>query len=1113
MIEPHIETQSDGICSLLLPYDFLKTPGTKYKQSSISFSINKSGIRYTKKGSQLKTSDYYSYLIACCTSLFYRYSGQKTIPLQLIIADYGFVYPGTTQIMLNTSGKDNFEALIAQIDQFIEINTSSKNVHKAKTFAYNQSDIPVAITLKDVAASNTDPSDWLDEIQKSISGQDVHNDLDILMTLTDHELMVRLVYNLALFQEGTIDRMTDSFKTLLSEADAGIFLCNLPLLAENEQHWLADMGKGEKMALPQSPVHVEIERHAMSHPDQIAVKYNDDTFTYEKLNRLANQLAHYIRQQGVRSGHRVVVFVEPGFDIIVTLLAIFKSGVVYVPLDPGYPSARINTILEDTAPSLIVTQSHLVGRLDTNEARVVAIDNLVDVLEKLPDENIPVDFKLQQTAYIYYTSGTTGKPKGIMATHANLLNYIWSAKVKYAFNSRDIMPAMARYTFSISMFELISPLAAGGTLQILDREHILDLESMMQTLQEVTVIHVGPSLLKNLVKYIQTNFTDYKIFANLRHLSSGGDMIPVELLQSLQQLFPGTELYVIYGCSEISCMGCTWFVDPDQQIVKTFVGTPMANTQMVVVDDYDNLVPAGVTGDVCFAGEGIVRGYLNQDKLTSEKFYQRNGLRYYRTGDRGRWSYQGQLELLGRRDFQVKLRGMRIELGEIEYHLRNAKGVIDGVVSMKKLRTIDNVLIAYYVTDSQVPVSSDDIRIHMRQQVPDYMVPGYYIKLDSLPLNHNMKVDRNALPEPDLAGYVGGLSPKTETEIKLAELWSRLLGHNHILLEDNFFEIGGHSLLAMSMIGELKKSLGITLSGLDILRESLGVLASICDAQLGINHSSEHIQSVIKTIPPVEHFFFGKDNFLYGIHHHPMSKQPESAVLICPPVGNDYRRCHFLLNNLANHLASLGIHVLRFDYFGTSNSLGSDRDASLAHWYQDQQQALEELQTRSQNCSVTVLGVRMGATLAVKLMTNKNISKLVLWDPIVDGESHYKESLDMHTKNTNKLRILNNFRQQKFIAAAKQLLGFTYSDIAINELKAINIAKTDDQFPLPIHWLAIDNIDSQQRTFANMALPVDSKFEVLDTSCDWYAPSKLNDAITDSSIINKILKILLKIHS
>jgi len=348
-------------------------------------------------------------------------------------------------------------------------------------------------------------------------------------------------------------------------------IAKLPLLAPSETAWLDTISYGRRRPLTNALVHQSIELQAARTPTLTAVRYRDLELTYDQLNRRANQLAHHLAARGLGADARIVVCVEPSFDIAIALVGILKAGAIYIPLDPTYPAPRIRAILDDTRPDLIISNGYLIERLGLGE-RALALD--ANLLATYPDRNPDFEIEPSRTAYVYYTSGTTGKPKGILASHANLKTYIEVARERYAIDSRDVMPAIARFSFSISMFELMSPLVAGGTLLVLDRNHVLDPEALAHTLADVTFFHAGPSLLKHLLPYIERNYPEVSVFDRVRHASSGGDMIPPEILESLKRIFRHAEVFVIYGCTEISCMGCTYPVSRDAVVDKTYVGRP-----------------------------------------------------------------------------------------------------------------------------------------------------------------------------------------------------------------------------------------------------------------------------------------------------------------------------------------------------------------------------------------------------------------------------------------------------------------------------------------------------------------------------------------------------------
>ena len=564
---------------------------------------------------------------------------------------------------------------------------------------------------------------------------------------------------------------------------------------------------------PQIPIYQSIEGHAIQQPDAIALTFKKQRLTYLELNLRANQLAHYLNSVGVGAEVRVAVCLQPSLEIAISLLGILKAGGVYVPLDPTYPADRLTVILADTQPHVLLTQSHLLPNLPELAEYTFCFDQDWQTIQHLPTHNPENEIYPDQTAYVIYTSGTTGQPKGVMTSHSNLVNYISVAQERFGFDRHDTMPAIARFTFSITMFELLLPLFIGGTLVILEREHILDCKRMIQTLEQVTVVHMSPSLMRNLLAYIKDNNLDIQKFHGLRHVSSGGDMVPAELLETMKDVFENAEIHVIYGCSEVSCMGCSYPVVRDQ-VITNRVGKPFNNVSVRLYDSGQNLVPVGITGEIYISGAGVTKGYLNRQDLTQENFVTINGQRFYRTGDLGRLHADGNLEILGRADFQIKLRGIRIELGEIESTLRQSPGVREGVVVAGKLGSSEKSLVAYVVLDQSQNPTIMDIRRFLQTKLPDYMVPAAFVVLEAMPLNLNQKVDRRALPLPtseNLAGFEMFVPPRDEWEQQLTRIWEEVLGIQPIGIKNNFFELGGDSLLAVQILTQIERQFGRSL--------------------------------------------------------------------------------------------------------------------------------------------------------------------------------------------------------------------------------------------------------------------------------------------------------------
>jgi len=834
-------------------------------------------------------------------------------------------------------------------------------------------------------------------------------------------------------------------------------------------------------------LHRVVAQHAVATPDAIAARYRDRSLTYRQLDRWSNQMARALVARGARAEARIAVCVEPGFDILVALLGILASGAVYVPIDPTYPAARIRAILDDTQPTLIISRAHLIERLALTDFPTLSLDDAA-ALDALDDTQFQVAIDPSQTAYIYYTSGTTGRPKGVMASHANLIAYIQVALDRYDIDHHDIIPAIARFSFSISMFELMSPLVAGGTVIILDRDHVLDPVRMAKTLGEVTFFHAGPSLLKHLLPYLGHHAID---LANVRHASSGGDMIAPELLETLKQVFVCAEVFVIYGCSEISCMGCTYPVPRNAIVTRTYVGRPFDNVDVRVLDAALQPVPIGVKGEIVFSGVGVVKGYWHRDDLTAEKFVMLDGKRCYRTGDVGRFHDDGWLEMLGRNDFQIKVRGMRIELAEVEYHLRRAPHVQDAAVMARDSANGDKVMAGYVVFDTALAdrtAALAEVRRYMVDQLPDYMVPSAYVELERLPLNHNMKLDRNSLPEPGRADQRFGAdkrSAETKTESYFAALWMKMFRIDFVGLDDNFFELGGDSLRAMELIVEVDRDLHVGLEGMDVLRESLEVLAAICDRRLG--RPAKPARTTAGTTTAIEPFY--RDG-LYCVLH--LAAHPSGhAALICAPLGQESVRAHFVLTRLAKLLAGRGTSVLLFDYYGCGDSLGEDVDGTCARWRRDITTAKGELVRRTCATRVTAIGVRLGATLLSN--ARLDVARLVVWDPIVEGSAYYAELADLHRRCVRGLQHLRLGRPPQRLLGAEELLGATYSDAMLRELRALRLVRS----AVPLRWLATHDAARQRASFKALG---GDRLEMLDVDCAWADLTRSEDLLADNGI-------------
>ena len=872
--------------------------------------------------------------------------------------------------------------------------------------------------------------------------------------------------------------------------------------------------------LPVAFIHELVERRVVEAPTAVAVEFQGRTLTYGELNRRANRVAHELLRRGVGGGCRVVVCVEPSFDVVIALLGIWKAGAAYVPLDPNYPPPRLRAILDDTRPEVVLTQRHLPARLELQDTPWLALEELGPSAGERW-ENPAVEVEPDQLASVFYTSGTTGTPKGVMASHANLIHYVTSAVRRYGIGPEDVIPAVARFSFSISLFELLTPLVAGGSLLVLEREHVLDPARMAQTLERLTLIHAGPSLWKGLIRQLARPATRTDAFARVRHVSSGGDMVPPEVVEGLKEIFRNAEVFVIYGCSEISCMGCTYAVPRDRRVTTTFVGHPFENVTLRVLDASGKAAPAGVVGEIHFAGAGVTLGYLNRPELTDEQFRTLEGRRFYRTGDRGRLHPDGTLEILGRSDSQVKIRGMRVELAEVDLELRRAPGVRDAVATAKTAPDGEKMLVAYVVPESAGDGPAERagrlaaVRRHLLAHLPDYAVPSVYVELERLPVNHNLKLDRRALPEPSEAD-LRALSnpslraPRTATERGLAELFRRQLGVTEIGLDDNFFELGGHSLSAVELCRAAEAELGASLDGIELLREPLEILAQSLDRRLGRTPVSLDLrQRAAAPEESVELFHFGPANDLYGVLHG-VPSEATHAVLLCGPLGQEQVRSRFVLTRLAKALAREGTPTLYFDYFGCGDSLGEAAEAPAGRWQDDIVAAYDELVQRTGTTHVTAVGVRLGALLLCDAAERLELAKLVLWDPVCDGREHFSELRAMQRRFMKSIADLRfwNFGAER--PPANELLGTHYSEAIVSELSGLSLPPLLAARRVPTRWLATRQLEHELGLLRGLGAPGDCRAECVELDCGWHDVAELEDIIPDVGLSRALAKMVLE---
>jgi amino acid adenylation domain-containing protein len=728
-------------------------------------------------------------------------------------------------------------------------------------------------------------------------------DMHLLCAVGEHTVECTLVYARELFDGDMARQIADQYENLLTSfrASSPVPVSSLALLTAAQQQALRQRWSGPKQATEFRPVFSAIDGHAQQRPNDVAVLLGEGRQTYGSLQARSRRFASWLLARGLKRGDRVALCISPNIDVVACMVGILRAGGVYVPLEPSYPIERLALMIDDTQPLVVVAEHESEKKLAGVNAQVVLLETLQSTLSEDPttpgSEQVSVELAPDDTAYIVYTSGTTGRPKGVMVSHRNLEHYVRVACDAYGYRSSDVIPAMARFTFSITFFELLCPVVAGASLVLLERGRVLDMPAMLQTLRQVTCIHASPSLWRKLVLFIDEQGLNHDNFPNIRHASSGGDMVPPDVLESLKRVFPSAEVFVIYGCSEVSCMGCTYPVPRDRTLTSTRVGKPFPNMAVRLLDTASNIVPPGVLGEVCFTGEGVAKGYLNAPEQTARQFIELAGERLYRTGDVGRFDRDGNLELVGRSDFQIKLRGFRIEPAEIEATLRTLKGIKDALVAAPVQDDGERRLVAYLVLDPAATPSAGAIREHLKGKLPDYMVPAALVELNALPVNVNNKVDRLALANapPTLGKPLGsGVAPRTESERRLLGIWETVLRTPGIGVQDEFFDVGGDSLRSVALMAEIDKQLGVSLPVSILLTEpTIERLAAWIDGGRTADDTAATLVCLRKgddSRPPIFFIHDGdgesmpyrnvaqelpKAHSVYGVHpkstrHHPM---------------------------------------------------------------------------------------------------------------------------------------------------------------------------------------------------------------------------------------------------
>jgi amino acid adenylation domain-containing protein len=772
-------------------------------------------------------------LLAAFQTLLYRYTGQEDICIGSPIANrnrseteelIGF-FVNTLVLRTDMSENPSFQELLGRVrevtlgayahqdlpfEQLVEALQPERNLSHHPLFQ-------VMFVLQNA------PMSALELPSLTISSREMESstakfDLDLSMEDTEQGLRGSLEYNTDLFDAGTISRMLEHFQTLLEGivAEPDQRLSDLPLLTQPERQQLLLEWNNTQVAYPKDVcIHQLFEAQVERTPDGVAVLFEDEQLTYRELNRRANQVAHHLRSLDVAPDSLVGICVERSLKMIVGLLGILKAGGAYVPLDPDYPSERLAYMLNDSQMPVLVTTEKLSAALPEHQARVVCLDKDWGINSADSDVAPVSSVKDENLAYVIYTSGSTGKPKGVAIAHRSLVNAYLAWEDAYQLRSLcSSHLQMASFSFDVFSGDMVRALCSGAKLVICPREWLLEPEKLYELMlrEKIDCAEFVPAVLRNLIQYLERTKQDLSF---MRLLIAGSDSWHIKEYEQFQR-FCGTETRLInsYGATEAT-IDSSYFESTALNFSSDGlvpIGRPFANTQIYILDSHLQLVPVGFAGELYIGGAGVARSYLNQPKLTEQKFIpnpfsNEPGDRLYKTGDLGRYLPDGTIEFLGRLDHQVKIRGFRIELGEIEAVLGQHPAVDETVVVVREDVPGNKRLVAYVVVNQTSAPTVSQLHQFLKQKLLDYMIPSAIVKLEALPLTPNGKVDRRALLALDTARpelQEAFIAPRDTLELQLAQIWQDVLNVRPIGVTDNFFTLGGHSLLAVRLIAQIQ---------------------------------------------------------------------------------------------------------------------------------------------------------------------------------------------------------------------------------------------------------------------------------------------------------------------
>ena len=819
--------QLKGAAVMDLPTDHARPPAPSYRAGVERIKIGKEISQEVKRLGQREGATLFMTLMAAFKALLMRYSREEDIVVGTPIANrakreveglIGF-FVNTLVLRTDLGGNPSFREVI-------------RRVRGVALEAYGRQDAPFEKLVEEInpdrdlsrsplfqvlmSLQNTRQEDFGGGLKASGIGEEAGMaKFDLTLDLTEGEegILGALKYSLDLYEEKTIRRMARHFEKVVEEIarDAEQKVREIVLISEEEKRQIIELWDRTEIEYARSAcIHQLFEEQMEKNPEVVAVICEADQISYRELNRRANQLGHYLKKMGVRPEAMVGVCLERSIEMVIAMMGVWKAGGVYVPMDPSYPTSRLRSMMGYAGAEIVVTGGRAREQLQADKVRTVDLGEERGEIERCPEENPASRVEGENLAYVIYTSGSTGEAKGVMASHRNVSSLLEVGVRKFGFEAEEEMLCLASFSFDISLFELLNPLIVGGKVNIVSRERILEMRELLEEMKNVNVIHAVPTLMREVIEGIRKEGEKVDGYKNIKKVFVGGELVPTELLMEMKEVFKEARIEVLYGPTEgtIICSGDT--VGSGAVKEKNIIGRPLKNAEIRICDEYSELVPIGVRGELGIGGNGVARGYLNRPELTAGRFIPdpysiEPGLRMYWTGDLGRYEAEGGIEFLGRSDDQVKVRGYRIEPKEVETVLNEHGLVKRSVVIAREDEKGDRRLVGYVVVEEGATAPS--LKRYLRERLPEYMVPSAIVVLEEMPLMPNGKLDRRALPTPDSIGAAREYeAPVGATETILAQIWAEVLKLERVGRDDHFFELGGHSLLGVRLIERMRRA-------------------------------------------------------------------------------------------------------------------------------------------------------------------------------------------------------------------------------------------------------------------------------------------------------------------